>query len=97
MNEEQWNYLEGKTPEELKDIIRTLRTENTRLRAERDEQTTEMLGIRVPLMVIPVRPGRDMARLVEVAAFQTKLRQAGLNPARELSERLTAAMQLPPG
>ncbi len=62
-----------------------------------DEQTTEMLGIRVPLMVIPVRPGRDMARLVEVAAFQTKLRQAGLNPARELSERLTAAMQLPPG
>jgi hypothetical protein len=42
MNQEQWNSLEGKTPEQLKDIIRTLRTENTRLRSERDEQTTEM-------------------------------------------------------
>lgn len=42
MSQEQWNSLEGKTPEQLKDIIRTLRTENTRLRTERDEQATEM-------------------------------------------------------
>ena len=58
-----------------------------------DEQHVEHLGIKIPHMVIPVRPGRDMARLIEVAAFQTKLRQSGLNPARELSQRLTAAMQ----
>ena len=42
MSQEQWNSLEGKTPEQLKDIIRTLKTENARLRSERDEQTTEM-------------------------------------------------------
>ncbi len=58
-----------------------------------DEQHVEHLGMRIPHMVIPVRPGRDMARLIEVAAFQTKLRLSGLNPARELSQRLTAAMK----
>ena len=42
MSQEQWNSLEGKTPEQLKDIIRTLKQENTRLRTERDAQTVEM-------------------------------------------------------
>lgn len=43
-------------------------------------------------MTIPVRPGRDLARLIEVAALHTKLRRAGHNPARELNERLVAQM-----
>ena len=43
-------------------------------------------------MTIPVRPGRDLARLIEVAALQTKLRRLGHNPARELNERLVAQM-----
>jgi len=58
-----------------------------------DEQHVVHLGTKIPHMVIPVRPGRDMARLIEVAAFQTKLRLSGLNPARELSKRMTAAMK----
>ena len=33
-------------------------------------------------------PGRDLARLIEVAAFQTKLKSAGYNPAKELNDRL---------
>jgi DNA-binding protein H-NS len=37
-----WDSTEGKTPEQLKDMVRTLRQENTRLRTERDEQNTEM-------------------------------------------------------
>jgi len=52
-----------------------------------------MLGVKVPHMEIPVRPGRDLARLVEVAAFQTKLKLAGIHPARELSQRMTEAMR----
>jgi len=43
-----------------------------------------------PHIVIPVRPGRDLARLVEVAAFQAKLKVAGYNAARELDDRLVA-------
>jgi HPr kinase/phosphorylase len=58
-----------------------------------EEQYTQILGVDVPHMIIPVRPGRDLARLVEVAAFQTKLKQSGHNPAKELNDLLIAKMQ----
>lgn len=58
-----------------------------------EQQFTKILGIDIPHMIIPVRPGRDLARLVEVAAFHTKLRMSGLNPAKELNERLVAKMR----
>ena len=38
-----------------------------------ESKKVEILGAEVPVMVIPVRPGRDLARLVEVAAFHTQL------------------------
>ena len=57
-----------------------------------EQQSTEILGIRIPHIVIPVSSGRDIARLVEVAAFYTKMKFFGLNPARELNERLLASM-----
>jgi integrase len=41
---------------------------------------------------LPVRPGRDLARLIEVAAFQTKLKSSGYNPAKELNDRLISRM-----
>jgi HPr kinase/phosphorylase len=58
-----------------------------------EEQYTQILGIDIAHMIIPVRPGRDLARLVEVAAFQTKLKQSGHNPAKELNDMLIARMQ----
>ncbi len=61
-----------------------------------EESTEAILGVPIPHMVIPVRPGRDLARLIEVAALHTKLRRAGHNPARELNERLMAQMAEPP-
>jgi HPr kinase/phosphorylase len=57
-----------------------------------DQQFTEILSIPIPHMIIPVSPGRDIARLVEVAALYTKMKHSGLNPARELNERLIASM-----
>jgi HPr kinase/phosphorylase len=57
-----------------------------------DEQHVNILGVDIPEITIPVRPGRDLARLIEVAAFQAKLRASGYNPARELNERLIAKM-----
>ena len=58
-----------------------------------EQQFTKILGMDIPHMTIPVRPGRDLARLVEVAAFHTKLRMSGLNPAKELNDRLIAKMK----
>jgi HPr kinase/phosphorylase len=58
-----------------------------------EEQFIQVLGINIPHMIIPVRPGRDLARLVEVAAFQTKLKLAGHNAAKELNDMLIARMQ----
>jgi HPr kinase/phosphorylase len=57
-----------------------------------EQEYVKILGIDVPHIIIPVRPGRDLARLIEVAAFQIKLKSSGQNPARELNDRLIAQM-----
>ena len=57
-----------------------------------DTETVEVLGVPVPHVTIPVRPGRDIARLIEVAAFQVKLRKSGYNAAADLDRRLQAHM-----
>lgn len=57
-----------------------------------EQEFVKILGVPVPHITIPVRPGRDLARLIEVAAFQTKLKSAGYNPAKELNDRLVAQM-----
>lgn len=55
-----------------------------------DEEFQEILGIRIPLIEILVRPGRDMAQLVEVAAMMRSFKQMGHNSALEFNERLIA-------
>ena len=55
-------------------------------------ETYEILGRKVPHMTIPVRPGRDMARLVEVAASVQALRGMGHDSAKEFSDRLIQFM-----
>jgi HPr kinase/phosphorylase len=57
-----------------------------------EEEFTKVLGVDIPHITIPVRPGRDLARLIEVAAFQTKLKASGYNPAKELNDRLILRM-----
>ncbi len=57
-----------------------------------DQECVSILGVDIPHIIIPVRPGRDLARLIEVAAFQTKLKASGYNPAQELNDRLIAKM-----
>jgi HPr kinase/phosphorylase len=57
-----------------------------------EEEHIKILGVEVPHITIPVRPGRDLARLIEVAAFQAKLKASGYNPAKELNDRLIAKM-----
>jgi HPr kinase/phosphorylase len=77
------------------DLVVTLKTWHEVPDVDRlgmEEECVKILGVPIPHVVIPVRPGRDLARLVEVAAFQAKLKLTGCNPAKELNERLIAKM-----
>jgi HPr kinase/phosphorylase len=57
-----------------------------------EQEYVQILGVKIRNITLPVRPGRDLARLIEVAAFQTKLNEAGHNAAKELDERVLAQM-----
>ena len=48
----------------------------------------EILGVNVPCVTIPVRPGRNMAAVLEVAARNERLRSAGYYAAEVLNERI---------
>jgi len=58
-----------------------------------EQEFYEILGILVPHVTIPVRTGRDLARLIEVAALDQKLKSTGQNSALEFNERLLRKMQ----
>jgi HPr kinase/phosphorylase len=53
-----------------------------------DETAYELFGVKVPLIHMPVAPGRSLAILVEVAARNQLLRSRGLNAARDLARKL---------
>jgi len=55
-----------------------------------DQKFKEVLGIKVPFVEILVRPGRDMAQLVEVAAMMQSFKQMGHDSAAEFNESLIA-------
>src|SRR4026207_1315699 len=77
------------------DLVVTLKSWNEVPDVDRlgmEEAYVNILGVDIPHIIIPVRPGRDLARLIEVAAFQTKLKISGYNPAKELNDRLIAKM-----
>jgi HPr kinase/phosphorylase len=53
-----------------------------------EENAWELFGVRIPMVHMPVAPGRNLAILVEVAARNQLLRTRGLNAARDLASRL---------
>jgi len=57
-----------------------------------DEYIT-LLDVRIPYLLIPVRPGRNIAVILEVAALTHRLKELGVHPARELNERLIRLMR----
>ena len=78
------------------DLIVTLKTWNPGEDIDRlgiEQELVPMLGQSIPHLSIPVRPGRDLGNLVEVAALQTKLNLSGYNAAREFTARLAAEMK----
>ncbi len=53
-----------------------------------DGETTDILGIDVPSMTIPVKPGRNLAVIIEVAAMSNRQKKMGFNAAQELMHKL---------
>jgi HPr kinase/phosphorylase len=51
-------------------------------------ETVELMGVEIPLITLPVRSGRDMANIVEVAALNQKLKELGHDAAKELDDKV---------
>ena len=58
-----------------------------------EEEHTEILGIKIPSLLIPVKPGRNLAIIVEIAAMNNRQKRNGYNAAEELNKRLMAGME----
>lgn len=54
---------------------------------------TDILGVQVPSVTIPVKPGRNLASIVEVAAMNNRNRKMGHNAAQELTDRMDRLFQ----
>ena len=53
-----------------------------------DNEKMEILGISVPSLTIPIKPGRNLAIIIEVAAMNNRQKKMGYNAAQELLEKL---------
>ncbi len=53
-----------------------------------ESEFTEILGIKIPSLLIPVRPGRNLAIIIEIAAMNNRQKKMGYNTAEELNEKL---------
>ena len=56
-----------------------------------DQMQTEVLGVKLPSITIPVKPGRNLAIIIEVAAMNHRQKKMGYNAAQELLQRLGMA------
>ncbi|MBR2500137.1 MAG: HPr(Ser) kinase/phosphatase [Clostridia bacterium] len=57
-----------------------------------DTEFTDIMDIKVPSLTIPVKPGRNLAIIIEVAAMNHRQKKMGYNAAEELNRRLMEAM-----
>jgi HPr kinase/phosphorylase len=57
-----------------------------------DEEYIDILGVRIPHLVMPVKPGRNLSIIIEVASRNFSLKKLGYSAARELDKRLNDMM-----
>lgn len=58
-------------------------------------ETTDILGLSIPSLTIPVKPGRNLAVIIEVAAMNNRQKRMGYNSAQELLNRLGVDSGIP--
>ncbi|MBQ3817079.1 MAG: HPr(Ser) kinase/phosphatase [Clostridia bacterium] len=59
-----------------------------------DNETTEILDLKIPSLTIPVKPGRNLAVIIEVAAMNSRQKKLGYNAAEDLLKKLGMADDL---
>ena len=59
------------------------------------DDSVSILDVRVPHITIPVKPGRSVATLIEIAALNQKLKNMGVHTARLMEKRLAEALDDP--
>ncbi len=59
-----------------------------------DEESTEILGLKIPSITIPVKPGRNLAIILEIAAMNNRQKKMGYNTAEEFNKKLMAQIGL---
>ncbi|ENH98439.1 HPr kinase/phosphorylase [Gracilibacillus halophilus YIM-C55.5] len=58
-----------------------------------DEETMKIIDVDLPKATLPVRPGRNLAVIIEVAAMNFRLKRMGVNAAEEFQQRLSKMIQ----
>ncbi len=79
-----------KTTQEIDMVINLEQWDSAKIydRMGMDNEYTEILGVEVPIVTIPVKPGRNLAIIIEVAAMNNRQKKMGYNAAKELLDCL---------
>ena len=79
-----------KTSEKIDMVVNLELWDNTKVydRMGLDNEYMEILGVEVPTMTIPVKPGRNLAVIIEVAAMNNRQKKMGYNAAKDLLKSL---------
>ncbi|MFH1743983.1 MAG: HPr(Ser) kinase/phosphatase [bacterium] len=78
------------------DLIVELQDWNPEVEYERvgiDQRFTEILGVKIPRALIPVRPGRNISTIIEIAAINQKLKAQGVHMAAAFDKSLIEGMR----
>jgi len=62
-----------------------------------DDEFTDILGIKVPISIVPVKPGRNLSIIIEAAAMNNRQKKMGYNAATELLNSLGIGDDIQPG
>lgn len=57
-----------------------------------EDEHVDILGVKLPLLRVPIRPGRNIAILIEVAALNHRMKELGINPAEQFNKRIMGIM-----
>ena len=61
-----------------------------------DDEYTDVMGVKIPTTTIPVKPGRNLAVVLEIAAMNNRQKKMGYNTAEEFNKRLMAGIDSAP-
>ena len=60
-----------------------------------DSQYTNIMDIQIPSLTVPVKPGRNLAVIIEVAAMNNRHKKLGFNAAQDLADRMSKTFDMP--